>query len=138
MLSRRAHALLKQARFLQQGSFLLPGLGDPDLPPHISCTSKDFLQQDVAGLSTSAASSASSLKDDLVVVPMPQLSPHMSSGRIRRWLKEEGDEITTYDVIFEVDTESLSEEAYKVGDFAGSVTMLVEVHPLKFHFHNAP
>lgn len=58
---------------------------------------------------------------------MPQLSPHMQSGTVSKWLKKPGEEIGMYDVIFEVNTETLSEEAYKVGDFAGSVTMLVEV-----------
>lgn len=77
--------------------------------------------------STSVAYRGDSLQDDLIVIPMPQLSPHMSSGRITKWLKKAGDEISTYDVLFEVETDSLSEEAYKVGDFAGSVTMLVEV-----------
>lgn len=31
-----------------------------------------------------------------------------------------------YDIVMEVDTEELTEEAYKVGKFAGSVTLLVE------------
>ena len=67
------------------------------------------------------------LGDTVIVIPMPQLSPHMQSGKVSKWLKNPGEEIGMYDVVFEVDTETLSEEAYKVGDFAGSVTMLVEV-----------
>lgn len=78
-------------------------------------------------ISTTAAYHASSVKDSIIVIPMPQLSPHMESGLISKWLKNEGDEIATYDVIFEVETTTLSEEAYKVGNFAGTVTMLVEV-----------
>ena len=66
---------------------------------------------------------------------MPQLSPHMESGSISKWLKKEGNEIATYDVIFEVDTKTLSEEAYKIGDFAGTVTMLVEVSIIMAFHH---
>ena len=51
----------------------------------------------------------------------------MKSGTVSKWLKKPGEEISVYDVVLEVDTETLSEEAYKIGDFAGSVTMLVEV-----------
>ena len=80
----------------------------------------------LANFSVDAAPSASAA-DKVVVIPMPQLSPHMTSGSVRKWLKQPGDEIATYDVIMEIDTDSLSEEAYKVGDFAGTVTMLVEV-----------
>ena len=75
----------------------------------------------------STASGSSELKEKIMVVPLPKLSPHMSNGKISKWLKQPGDEIAMYDVIFEVDTENLSEDAYKVGDFAGTVTMLVEV-----------
>ena len=75
----------------------------------------------------STASGSSELKENIMVVPLPKLSPHMSNGKISKWLKKPGDEIAMYDVIFEVDTENLSEDAYKVGDFAGTVTMLVEV-----------
>ena len=31
-----------------------------------------------------------------------------------------------FDVVLEVDTDSLTEEAYRVGDFSGTVTLLVE------------
>ena len=92
----------------------------------LACTLTTWLPL-FKGLMTTAASQADSLQEDIIVVPMPQLSPHMTSGTISKWLKKPGDEISTYDVVFEVDTDSLSEEAYKVGDFAGSVTMLIEV-----------
>ncbi len=50
-----------------------------------------------------------------------------------------GDEVAEYDIVMEVDTEELTENAYKVGKFAGNVTLLVEaqvlalssLHPLK-------
>ena len=33
-----------------------------------------------------------------------------------------------YDVLFEVATDELTEEVFKVGDFAGTVNLLVEAH----------
>lgn len=50
----------------------------------------------------------------------------MQSGRITKWLKSPGDLVSIYDLIAEVTTDSLVEEAYKVDDFAGSVTLLLE------------
>lgn len=86
---------------------------------------KDFTWSSLgrSGLSTAS----SELKEKLIVIPLPQLSPNMSNGVIRKWLKRPGDKIATYDVVLEVDTDNLSEDAYKVGDLAGTVTMLVEV-----------
>ena len=81
----------------------------------------------LANFTVTAQAGSSGLKDKLTVIPMPQLSPTMTAGRVSKWLKQPGEEIATYDVVFEVETESLSEDAYKVGDFAGTVTMLVEV-----------
>ena len=43
----------------------------------------------------------------------------MTDGSLLRWTKEVGDEIESYDLLFELETESLTEEAYRVGDFAG-------------------
>jgi hypothetical protein len=37
-----------------------------------------------------------------------------------------GDEVAEYDLIMEVDTETLTDSAYKVGKFAGTVTLVVE------------
>jgi len=81
----------------------------------------------LAQFTSTAHIQSSGLQDKITVIPMPQLSPTMTSGRVSKWLKHPGEEIATYDVVFEVETESLSEDAYKVGDFAGTVTMLVEV-----------
>lgn len=88
---------------------------------------QQFLCQLGASLSTTPSCCKEDLKDAVIVIPMPQLSPHMKSGTVSKWLKKPGEEISVYDVVLEVDTETLSEEAYKIGDFAGSVTMLVEV-----------
>jgi len=60
------------------------------------------------------------------VLPMPSLSHAMTSGRVSKWLKAPGDLVGTYDIVAEVTTESLVDEAYKVDDFAGSVTLLLE------------
>lgn len=43
-----------------------------------------------------------------------------------------GDEVAEYDIVMEVDTEELTESAYKVGKFAGSVTLLVEAQVQKY------
>ena len=51
---------------------------------------------------------------------MPMLSPTMTKGSLLQWLKQAGDHLEPYDLVFELETESLTEDAYKVGDFAGS------------------
>ncbi|KAK9907314.1 hypothetical protein WJX75_001297 [Coccomyxa subellipsoidea] len=61
-----------------------------------------------------------------IIVPMPKLSPSMTAGIISKWVKAPGDEVAEYDIVMEVDTEELTENAYKVGKFAGNVTLLVE------------
>lgn len=60
------------------------------------------------------------------VVPLPKLSPTMSAGTLSAWLKEPGDKVHVHDLLFEVTTEELVEEAYRMGDFAGKVTLLIE------------
>lgn len=57
---------------------------------------------------------------------MPSLSHAMQSGRVSKWLKAPGDLVSVYDIIAEVTTDNLVEEAYRVDDFAGSVTLLLE------------
>lgn len=57
---------------------------------------------------------------------MPMMSHAMKRGTVSKWLKQSGDEVEEYDVVFETETSTLTEGAYKVGDFAGEVTMLVE------------
>lgn len=54
------------------------------------------------------------------VLTMPMLSPTMTEGSLLQWLKHAGDQLEPYDLVFELETESLTEDAYKVGDFAGS------------------
>ena len=57
---------------------------------------------------------------------MPQLSPSMQSGKVSAWLKSPGEQINIYDIIAEIDTETLTEEENKLGKFEGTVTMLLE------------
>lgn len=57
---------------------------------------------------------------------MPSLSHAMQSGRISRWLKAPGELVSVYDILAEVTTDNLVEEAYRLDDFAGAVTLLLE------------
>ena len=50
----------------------------------------------------------------------------MTSGAVSKWLKAEGDKVNIYDLLLELYTDNLVDEAYKVGDFAGRVSMLLE------------
>ena len=71
--------------------------------------------------STTSAPSASSL----LLVPLPKLAPYMTSGKVR-WLKAEGEAFACYDIIAEISTSTLVEEAYREGKFKGEVTLLLE------------
>lgn len=53
------------------------------------------------------------------MVPLPKLSHEMAAGRVARWLVKEGDPVRQYDLLCEVATDSLVEEAYRMDDFAG-------------------
>jgi len=61
-----------------------------------------------------------------ILVDMPKLSPSMTHGRIKKWIQEPGTELVPYDLLMEITTDTLTEEAYKVGKFAGTVTMQIE------------
>lgn len=67
------------------------------------------------------------------MLPMPSLSHAMVSGKVKRWLKQEGEQCAMYDLLLEVETETLVEEAYRLDDFAGRwwsqlLVVLVVVH----------
>jgi len=62
----------------------------------------------------------------MLLVKIPKLSPSMTHGSVARWLQENGSELQPYDLLFEVATESLTEDANKIGKFAGLVTLQVE------------
>ncbi|KAI8472736.1 MAG: hypothetical protein J3K34DRAFT_412935 [Monoraphidium minutum] len=64
--------------------------------------------------------------EGLLILPMPKLSPEMQEGTLLRWLKAEGDRVEQYDVLCEVATTQLVEKAYRMGDFEGQVTLLIE------------
>ena len=55
----------------------------------------------------------------VVVIAMPMLSPTMTEGSLLSWMKQSGDQVEPYDLLFELETESLTEEAYRMGDFEG-------------------
>lgn len=63
---------------------------------------------------------------DVCIVAMPQLSPTMTHGIVRMWAKGEGEPLEQYELLFDLDTDSLTEDAYKVGDFEGTTTMQIE------------
>lgn len=50
---------------------------------------------------------------DVAVLPLPKLSPSMTHGSIRRWLKQPGEFINEHDLVLEVDTDTLTEPVFK-------------------------
>jgi rhodanese-related sulfurtransferase len=78
------------------------------------------------GRTLSSSSQQQQEQQLLYLLPMPSLSHAMQSGRVNKWLKSPGDLVSIYDIIAEVTTDNLVEEAYKIDDFAGSVTLLLE------------
>ena len=66
-----------------------------------------------------SVSADDSVAKKVVVLAMPMLSPTMSEGSLLRWVKDETEQLNPYDLVFELETESLTEDAYKMGDFAG-------------------
>jgi len=57
------------------------------------------------------------------LLPMPRLSPTMTTGTMHRWTKGEGDAVATYDLVFEVTTREILEEPTP-----NDVVMEIEVH----------
>jgi len=43
----------------------------------------------------------------------------MTEGSLLSWMRQPGDQVEPYDLLFELETESLTEEAYRMGDFEG-------------------
>lgn len=53
------------------------------------------------------SSTASSLPEEgIQIVMLPQLSPSMTSGKVK-WLKHVGEDVDQYDLLFEVETSTL-------------------------------
>ncbi len=60
-----------------------------------------------------------------IYVPLPKLAPHMTSGKVK-WLKAEGEAFACYDLLAEISSSTLVEEAHRVGQFLGEVTLVLE------------
>lgn len=98
--------------------------------------------QPVARCVTSSGPQVSTgcISSNLVLIPLPKLAPHMKSGRIN-WLKAPGEAFLCYDIVAEVTTSTLVEEAHREGEFAGEVTLLLEAQEdgyLACTFHSDP
>ena len=78
--------------------------------------------------------SSTSSATSLLLVPLPKLAPHMTSGKVR-WLKAEGEAFACYDIIAEISTSTLVEEANREGKFKGEVTLLLEAQEDGFLAH---
>jgi len=83
-------------------------------------------ERGMASCAAPPAAGEGQLPAELQVIPLPKLSHTMTAGRLVKWHKRAGDPIAAYDVIMEVEVDDLVEEVFKVDDFAGTVTMLVE------------
>lgn len=68
-----------------------------------------------------ACSDKAQSTSNVVVISMPMLSPTMTEGSLLSWMKSTGEQVEPYDLLFELETESLTEEAYRVGDFEGVI-----------------
>ena len=68
---------------------------------------------------TTACHDGAETRKKVIVVAMPMLSPTMTEGSLLSWMKQSGDQVEPYDLLFELETESLTEEAYRMGDFEG-------------------
>ena len=60
------------------------------------------------------------LDNRVIVLTMPMLSPTMTEASLSGWAKQQGQVIDPYDLVYELETETLTEEAYRMGDFAGT------------------
>ena len=72
--------------------------------------------------SVTAAAHVQTPDSRVIVVTLPMLSPSMTQGSLSGWAKNQGDVVEPYDLVYELETETLTEEAYRVGDFAGEWT----------------
>src|ERR1700738_3110291 len=63
-----------------------------------------------------------------IEIRMPALSPTMTEGSVARWLKKEGDEIHSGDIIAEIETDKATME-YEAVDEGGLGTIIVPEGP---------
>ena len=69
---------------------------------------------------TTACHDGAETRKKVIVIAMPMLSPTMTEGSLLSWTKQSGEQVEPYDLVFELETESLTEEAYRMGDFEGA------------------
>ena len=98
---------------------LLTAVGRLSLP---TCSSACTTQFPVRAYHCSNILLHESAESKALIVAMPMLSPTMTEGALLRWNKNPGDQLEPYDLLFELETESLTEEAYRLGDFAGRLS----------------
>eukprot|EP01026_Neomeris_dumetosa_P071887 TRINITY_DN7289_c1_g1_i4.p3 TRINITY_DN7289_c1_g1~~TRINITY_DN7289_c1_g1_i4.p3 ORF type:complete len:184 (-),score=25.37 TRINITY_DN7289_c1_g1_i4:323-874(-) len=65
-------------------------------------------------------------EEGMILLAMPRLSQSMEQGSIVTWLKNEGDLVKEHEILLEVKTSSLTQDAQKVGKFEGDVLMEIE------------
>jgi pyruvate dehydrogenase E1 component beta subunit len=51
-----------------------------------------------------------------IEVLMPALSPTMTEGKLAKWLKKEGDEVTSGDILAEIETDKATMEVEAVDE----------------------
>ncbi|KAF5828394.1 hypothetical protein DUNSADRAFT_17680 [Dunaliella salina] len=85
-------------------------------------------QQHVRSTASDASSEGQQPTPGVHVVPFPQLSPPMHTGRLTKWLKQPGDRVELYDVLFEVTHTHTTEELYRVHTHTHTTQLLVESH----------
>eukprot|EP01023_Acetabularia_acetabulum_P058740 TRINITY_DN697_c0_g1_i1.p1 TRINITY_DN697_c0_g1~~TRINITY_DN697_c0_g1_i1.p1 ORF type:complete len:194 (-),score=33.90 TRINITY_DN697_c0_g1_i1:720-1301(-) len=64
--------------------------------------------------------------EGMVLFAMPRLSQSMELGSVKRWLKSEGDLVKENELIVELETDSLTQDAEKIGKFEGKLTLEIE------------
>lgn len=72
--------------------------------------------------SVTAAANFHNPDSRVIILTLPMLSPTMTQGSLSGWAKNPGDVVEPYDLVYELETETLTEEAYRMGDFAGEWT----------------
>jgi pyruvate dehydrogenase E2 component (dihydrolipoamide acetyltransferase) len=61
-----------------------------------------------------------------IPITMPQLSPTMTEGTLARWLKQEGEEVVSGDIVAEIETDKATMELEAVGDGVLGRTFVAE------------
>eukprot|EP01025_Chloroclados_australasicus_P055677 TRINITY_DN679_c0_g1_i1.p1 TRINITY_DN679_c0_g1~~TRINITY_DN679_c0_g1_i1.p1 ORF type:complete len:188 (+),score=22.97 TRINITY_DN679_c0_g1_i1:141-704(+) len=64
--------------------------------------------------------------EGMILLAMPKLSHNMTHGSVKKWLKSEGDLVKEQELLLEIETDSLTHNAEKVGRFEGNLVMEIE------------